>query len=69
MHSSAALQLVHPSAERDLAAAEIAAAAFLRALGISLDSESFHWIPKVLPAPPRGWRAATPSCSHRGPSI
>ena len=62
MHSSAALQLVHPSAERDLAAAEVAAAAFLRALGISLDSE-------VLPAPPRGWRAATPSCSHRGPSI
>ena len=40
MHSSAALQLVHPSAERDLAAAEVAAAAFLRALGISLDSES-----------------------------
>ena len=29
----------------------------------------FHWIPRVLPAHPRGWRAATPSCSHRGPSI
>ena len=45
MHSSAALQLVHPSAERDLAAAEVAAAAFLRALGISLDSESLAGTP------------------------
>ena len=45
MHSSAALQLVHPSMDRDLAAAEIAAAAFLRALGISLDSESLAGTP------------------------
>jgi GTP cyclohydrolase I len=45
MNSSAALQLVHPSAERDLAAAEVAAAAFLRALGISLDSESLAGTP------------------------
>ena len=45
MHSSAALQLVHPSADRDLAAAEVAAAAFLRALGISLDSESLAGTP------------------------
>ena len=45
MHSSAALQLVHPSMARDLAAAEIAAAAFLRALGISLDSESLAGTP------------------------
>jgi hypothetical protein len=39
MHSGAALQLVHPRTERDLVAAEVAAAVFLRALGISLDSE------------------------------
>ena len=45
MHSSAALQLVHPSPDRDLAAAEVAAAAFLRALGISLDSESLAGTP------------------------
>jgi GTP cyclohydrolase IA len=45
MHSTAALQLVHPAAERDLAAAEAAAAAFLRALGISLDSESLAGTP------------------------
>ena len=45
MHSSAALQLVHPSPQRDLAAAEVAAAAFLRALGISLDSESLAGTP------------------------
>ena len=45
MHSSAALQLVHESPNRDLAAAEAAAAAFLRALGISLDSESLAGTP------------------------
>ena len=45
MHSSAALQLVHESPHRDLAAAEVAAAAFLRALGISLDSESLAGTP------------------------
>ena len=61
MHSSAALQLVHPSMDRDLAAAEVVAAAFLRALGISLDSES-------LPAPARMARGYA-NCSLRGPSI
>jgi GTP cyclohydrolase IA len=45
MHSSAALQLVHSSPDRDLAAAEIAATAFLRALGISLDSEGLRGTP------------------------
>jgi len=45
MHSSAALQLVHESPHRDLAAAEVAAAAFLRALGISLDSDSLAGTP------------------------
>jgi GTP cyclohydrolase I len=45
MHSSAALQLVHESPHRDLPAAEVAAAAFLRALGISLDSESLRGTP------------------------
>jgi GTP cyclohydrolase I len=45
MHSSAALQIVHESPHRDLAAAEVAAAAFLRALGISLDSESLRGTP------------------------
>ena len=29
----------------------------------------FHWIRRVLPAHPRGWRAATPSCSRRRLSI
>jgi hypothetical protein len=38
MHSNAALQIVHPTPGRDLATAE-AAAAFLRALAVSLDSE------------------------------
>jgi GTP cyclohydrolase IA len=45
MHSSVALQLVHESPHRDLAAAEVAAAAFLRALGISLDSDSLAGTP------------------------
>jgi GTP cyclohydrolase I len=45
MHSSAALQLVNSSPDRDLAAAEIAATAFLRALGISLDSEGLRGTP------------------------
>jgi GTP cyclohydrolase IA len=45
MHSSNALQLVHESPHRDLAAAEAAAAAFLRALGISLDSEGLAGTP------------------------
>lgn len=45
MHSNAALQLVHSSPDRDLAAAEIAAAAFLRALGVSLESESLRGTP------------------------
>ncbi|BDX31922.1 GTP cyclohydrolase 1 [Mycobacterium antarcticum] len=45
MHSSPALQLVHEPSHRDLAAAEVAAAAFLRALGISLDSESLAGTP------------------------
>src|SRR4051812_19716081 len=45
MHSSAELQLVHESPHRDLAAAEVAAAAFLRALGISLDSDSLAGTP------------------------
>jgi GTP cyclohydrolase I len=45
MHSNAALQLVHASPDRDLAAAEIAAAAFLEALGVSLESESLRGTP------------------------
>jgi GTP cyclohydrolase I len=45
MHSSAALQLVHQPPAGDLAAAEIAAAAFIEALGISLDSESLRGTP------------------------
>jgi GTP cyclohydrolase I len=45
MHSSAVLQLVHQPPAGDLAAAEIAAAAFIEALGISLDSESLRGTP------------------------
>ncbi|MDA4105686.1 GTP cyclohydrolase I FolE [Mycolicibacterium holsaticum] len=45
MHSNAALQLVPPSPDRDVAAAGIAAAAFLRALGISLESEGLRDTP------------------------
>lgn len=45
MHSSAVLQLVHQPPASDLAAAEIAAAAFIEALGISLDSESLRGTP------------------------
>lgn len=45
MHSSAALQLVHQPPASDLAAAEIAAAAFIEALGISLDSENLRGTP------------------------
>ena len=45
----------------DLAAAELAAADFLRALGVSLDTES-------LEAPAPGWPAPTPSCSPRARS-
>ncbi|WP_319447401.1 MULTISPECIES: GTP cyclohydrolase I [unclassified Mycobacterium] len=45
MHSSSALQLVHESPARDLAAAEVAAAAFIEALGISLDSEGLRGTP------------------------
>ncbi|MDQ2636435.1 MAG: GTP cyclohydrolase I FolE [Actinomycetota bacterium] len=45
MHSNAALQLVPASPDRDVAAAEIAAAAFLRALGVSLESEGLRDTP------------------------
>ena len=45
MNSNAALQLVHSTPDQDLAAAEIAAAAFLRALGISLDSQNLRDTP------------------------
>ncbi|MGZ4531361.1 MAG: GTP cyclohydrolase I FolE [Mycobacteriaceae bacterium] len=45
MHSNAALHVLHESDGRDLAAAEVAAAAFLRALGVSLDSESLRGTP------------------------
>jgi GTP cyclohydrolase I len=45
MQSATALQLVPELPHRDLAAAEVAAATFLRALGISLDSESLAGTP------------------------
>ncbi len=45
MPSSAALQIVHEPPERDLAAVEAAAAAFMRALGLALDSESLRGTP------------------------
>lgn len=45
MQSSPTLQLLHQPRDRDLAAAELAAAAFMRALGISLDSESLRGTP------------------------
>jgi GTP cyclohydrolase I len=45
MHSNAALHVLHESDGRDLAAAEVAAAAFLCALGVSLDSESLRGTP------------------------
>ncbi|MBP2331076.1 GTP cyclohydrolase I [Kibdelosporangium banguiense] len=46
MRSSTALRVVHePEAVLDLAAAEDAAKAFLRALGVSLDSESLQGTP------------------------
>ncbi|MGH3848580.1 MAG: GTP cyclohydrolase I, partial [Pseudonocardiaceae bacterium] len=45
MPSSAALHIVHEPPERDLAAAEAAAAAFMRALGIALDSECLRGTP------------------------
>jgi GTP cyclohydrolase I len=46
MHSNSALRVLHePESGVDLVAAERAAAAFLRALGISLDSESLLGTP------------------------
>ena len=54
MHSNAALHVLHESDGRDLAAAEVAAAAFLRALGVSLDSESL-----------RGTQIGRASCRER----
>ena len=45
MHSSADLHVLRQPDGRDLAGAEVAAAAFLRALGISLESESLRGTP------------------------
>lgn len=45
MPSSAALHIVHEPPERDLAAAETAAAAFMRALGLALDSDGLRGTP------------------------
>ncbi|GHE92132.1 GTP cyclohydrolase 1 [Amycolatopsis deserti] len=46
MHSESALRVVHdPGEEVDLAAAELHAARFLEALGVSLDSESLRGTP------------------------
>ena len=45
MHSSADLHVLRQPDARDLAGAEVAAAAFLRALGISLESESLRGTP------------------------
>ena len=47
--------------EADLAAAELAAGQFLRALG-------WNWTRKACGAPPGGWPAPTPSCSPRARS-
>ncbi|SDX83580.1 GTP cyclohydrolase I [Amycolatopsis xylanica] len=47
MHASSALRVVHePDTGVDLAAAEVAAAAFLQALGISTESESLQGTPR-----------------------
>ncbi|WP_370944795.1 GTP cyclohydrolase I FolE [Amycolatopsis sp. cg5] len=47
MHASSALRVIHePDAGVDLAAAELAAAAFLQALGISTESESLQGTPR-----------------------
>ncbi|MFD8492325.1 GTP cyclohydrolase I FolE [Amycolatopsis sp. NPDC059657] len=47
MHAGSALRVVHePEAGVDLAAAELAAAAFLQALGISTGSESLQGTPR-----------------------
>ena len=56
IHGRAALRAVQPPSGVDLVAAEQAAAAFLVALGVDLDSESW-------PLPRLGWRAPTPRCS------
>ena len=45
MRPTTAPEILHQSDGRDLAAAEVAAAAFLRALGIALDSESLRGTP------------------------
>ena len=58
-----ALRVVPPGPEVDLVAAERAASHFMRALG--LDTTAGAGLERT----PRGWRAATPSCSHRGHSI
>ena len=46
MSVTRALRVVHPQEDVDLDAAEVAAGDFLRALGISLDSESLQDTPK-----------------------
>lgn len=46
MQSAARLHVLHQAPDRDLAAAEAAAADFLQALGISLDSESLRDTPR-----------------------
>ena len=46
MSVTRALRVVHPQEDVDLEAAEVAAGDFLRALGISLDSESLQDTPK-----------------------
>ena len=56
-----ALHVIKPSSGADLAGAEQAAAAFLVALGVDLDTES-------LAATRLGWRARTPRCSAHAPS-
>ena len=55
-HSRAALRVVQPPSGVDLVAAEQAAAAFLVALSVDLDTES-------LAATTPGWPAPTPRCS------
>ena len=45
MRPTTAPEILHQGEGRDLAAAEVAAAAFLRALGIALDSESLRGTP------------------------
>jgi hypothetical protein len=57
-----ALHVIKPSSGADLGAAEHAAAAFLVALGVDLDTKS-------LALPRLGWRARTPRCSVHVRSI